>query len=319
MSKAYERVEWAYLRAILLKLGFHKKWVELLMSCVSTATFSVMVNGAPHGYIKPSRGLRQGDPLSPYLFLICVESLSVLIRKAESDVLICGVSICREGPRISHLFFANDSIIFCRATMSECAVLQQLLALYERASGQQINGAKTALFFSKNTVQDTREAIIAMFGTSQSTQFEKYLGLPLMLGRSKKRSFNDIKDHIWKRLQGWKEKLLSQAGCEVLIKAVIQAIPMYAISCFKHSAGLCAEICSMANRFGGANMEVRGVFTGLTKKSLVGIRWKVAWGSVTYSCSIKHLLHARVGDSFNTQTLWCFGYLKLSIFLTSLF
>jgi hypothetical protein len=212
MSKAYDRVEWPYLRAILLKLGFHRKWVELLMVCVSTATFFVMVNGAPHGYIKPSRGLRQSDPLSPYMFLICAEGLSALIRKAEGDALIRGVSICRGGPRISHLFFADDSIIFCRASRTKCSVIQHLLALYERASGQKINGVKTALFFSKNTSQETREAIAAIFGTSQSIQFEKYLGLPPMMGRSKKRAFNDIKDRIWKRLQGWKEKLLSQAG-----------------------------------------------------------------------------------------------------------
>ena len=85
MSKAYDRVEWNSLQAILLKLGFHRRWVELIMGCVNTTTYSVMVNREAQGYIKPSRGLRQGDPLSPYLFFICVEGLSSLIRKAERD------------------------------------------------------------------------------------------------------------------------------------------------------------------------------------------------------------------------------------------
>ena len=113
MSKAYDRVEWDYLRAIMLKLGFHVRWVDLVMVCVTTASYSVMVNGEAKGYIKPTRGLRQGDPLSPYLFLLCAEGLSALLRKAEQDRFIRGVAICRGGPRVSHLFFADNSIIFC--------------------------------------------------------------------------------------------------------------------------------------------------------------------------------------------------------------
>jgi hypothetical protein len=249
MSKAYDRVEWDYLHAILLKLGFHSRWVELIMACVNTTSYSVMVNGEAQGYIKPSRGLRQGDPLSPYLFLICAEGLSSLIRKAKRDHLFRGVAICHGGPRISHLFFADDSVIFCRASISDCVVIQNLLSLYEKASGQKVNGDKTAIFFSKNTSTAKKSDILSLFGTLPTTQFEKYLSLPPILGRSKRHAFNDIKERIWKRLQGWKEKLLSQAGRETLIKAVVQAIPTYAMSCFKFPAGLCAEICSMANRF----------------------------------------------------------------------
>uniref|UniRef100_A0A2N9FNB8 Reverse transcriptase domain-containing protein n=1 Tax=Fagus sylvatica TaxID=28930 RepID=A0A2N9FNB8_FAGSY len=249
MSKAYDRVEWDYLRAVMEKLGFHARWVDLIMVCVTSVSYSIMINGDPKGYIKPGQGIRQGDPLSPYLFLICAEGLSALMRKAERDRMIRGVSICRGGPRISHLFFADDSIIFCRAKLLECTALQEILTLYGRASGQLVNGDKTALFFSHNTPSSLRVDISGFFGTTLTTNFEKYLGLPPIIGRAKKRAFNEIKDRIWKRLQGWKEKLLSQAGREVLIKAVIQAIPTYAMSCFQFPAGLCQEISSMAYRF----------------------------------------------------------------------
>jgi hypothetical protein len=179
------------------------------MECVTSVTYSVMVNGEQRGFIKLERGFRQGDPLSPYLFLICAEGLSVLLRKAERDSLIRGVSICHGGPRVSHLFFVDDSIIFCRATISKCAILLKLLSTYENASGQQVNGGKTALFFNNNTLQDCRETILNLFGTTATTQFEKYLGLPLIIETAKKKDFNDIKDRVGRRLQGWKEKLLS--------------------------------------------------------------------------------------------------------------
>uniref|UniRef100_A0A2N9H9Z1 Reverse transcriptase domain-containing protein n=2 Tax=Fagus sylvatica TaxID=28930 RepID=A0A2N9H9Z1_FAGSY len=269
MSKAYDRVEWDFLKEIFLKLGFHVRWVHLVMECVTSVSYAVKVNGEPKGHIKPSRGLRQGDPLSPYLFLICAEGLSALLRKAERDNLIQGVAICRGSPRISHLFFADDSVIFCRATNADCVALHNALSLYERASGQKVNGNKTALFFSPNTPHDTRTSITTLFGTSPTTHFEKYLGLPPVMGRSKKRAFNEIKDRVWRRLQGWKEKLLSQAGREVLIKAVIQAIPTYAMSCFKFPAGLCSDICSMANRFWWGQRQGERKIHWLSKHKLI--------------------------------------------------
>ena len=134
MSKAYDKVEWDYLKAILLKLGFHARWVMLIMECVSSATYSVLVNGEPTGYIKPSRGLRQGDPLSPYLFLICAEGLSALIRKAKHDRLIHGVAISRGGPRISHflllmiaLFSVELQILVVRLCIIYCYYMRRRL------------------------------------------------------------------------------------------------------------------------------------------------------------------------------------------------
>ena len=190
------------------------------MRCISTVTYSIRINGQTWGRIVPSRGLRQEDPLSPYLFLFCAEGLSALLHRAVERQAIHGIAMCRRAPRISHLFFANDSLVFCRATLEECNELQRIFTLYEAASGQQLNKAKTALFFSKNTPRALQEEIKNRFGAQVIRQHEKYLGLPSLVGRSKKNTFNDLKDKLGKKLSGWKKKLLSNAGKEILIKSI---------------------------------------------------------------------------------------------------
>ena len=117
------------------KMGFSHRWIQLTSMCVRSVTYSIMLNGQPHGLISPSRGLRQGDPLSPYLFLLATEGLNALFNQAELDGDIRGVSLCPAGPRISHLLFADDSVVFCRATVSECVKIQSILYRYELASG----------------------------------------------------------------------------------------------------------------------------------------------------------------------------------------
>ena len=149
-------------------MGFHAKWVQLIMACITTAPFSVLVNGNPIGYILPSRGLRQGDPLSPYLFLFCAKRLTTLLRKAETDGIIRGAATSRGGPCISHLLFTDDSLLFCRASVEECQQVNSLLNLYEAALGQRINTDKTSLFFSSNIGLETQESIKQALGAGQS-------------------------------------------------------------------------------------------------------------------------------------------------------
>ena len=148
MSKAYDWVEWGGLEQIMLRMGFHSKWVNTIMHCLTSITYSIRINGVPHGHITPTRGLRQGDSLSPYLFLLCAEGLSSLIQKAALEEKITGISICRRGPQLSHLFFADDSLMFCQATSDDCVELMRLIQVYESSTGQQLNKEKTSLFFS---------------------------------------------------------------------------------------------------------------------------------------------------------------------------
>ena len=119
ISKAYDKVEWNFLEKIMLSLGFPMQWVDLAMSTVRSASYSVIFNSEPCGYITSSRGIKQGDPLSPYLFLFCVEGLSSLLRQATLNNHTKGLLSCHGGVRISHLLFTDDSLLFYEAKLEE--------------------------------------------------------------------------------------------------------------------------------------------------------------------------------------------------------
>lgn len=119
MSKAYNRVEGDYLEAMMRQLGFADQWIRLVMICVRSVSFQVLLNGVPQGLISPTRGIRQGDPLSPYLFLLCTEGLSSLLLKHRLNGSLTGVPISHKGYQLSHLFFADNSLLFCGATAGE--------------------------------------------------------------------------------------------------------------------------------------------------------------------------------------------------------
>ena len=110
MSKAYDRVEWGFIEAMLIKLGFAQNWVSRIMACISSVQYKILINGQPNGHIIPN------DPLSPYLFILCTEALIANIRKKEDEKLLPGLKIAQCSPAISHLLFADDSLFFVRLT-----------------------------------------------------------------------------------------------------------------------------------------------------------------------------------------------------------
>jgi hypothetical protein len=113
------------------KLGFDEKWVKLIMQCITIVHYSVVVNGVPMGDLRPSREIRQGDPLSPYLFLLCVEVLSAQLQYADKMGMLSGVPTSSVGPRLNHLFFADDNLIFCKSQEGDWNRLTAILNGYE--------------------------------------------------------------------------------------------------------------------------------------------------------------------------------------------
>lgn len=127
MSKAYDRIEWGFLQEVLSKFGLHEKWISWVMACVTSVSYKFLINGSPKGHVLPSRGLRQGDPLSPYLFILCTEVLSGLCLKAQAKGTLPGIKVARASPPINHLLFADDTMFFCKSSPTCCAALSRIL------------------------------------------------------------------------------------------------------------------------------------------------------------------------------------------------
>lgn len=230
-------------------MGFDVGRVDRVIECIISISFSVLVNGVPSQSFSPSRGIRQGDPLSPYLFILCAEALSGLLRREVVRGTIHGLRIANQAPIVSHLFFPDYSVIFVRANVEEAGRVKDVLGVYERASGQMVSFEKTKVSFSKGVGVARRAHIAVVLGVQIMDIHDRYIGLPTVVGRSKKVITKGVREMLWRKLHGWKGMILSKTGREVLIKAVSQSIPTYGMSVFKFPNAFCDEIRSLVSQF----------------------------------------------------------------------
>ncbi|CAL1412670.1 unnamed protein product [Linum trigynum] len=249
MAKTYDRVECKFLEGVMQRMGFVEGWIKLIMMGVTAVSYSVLVNGYASQIFVPSRGIWQGDPLSPYLFLLCAEGLSAYVTKAMTEGRLHGLQVTRGAPVITHLFFADDSILFARATQQESLELKRILQAYERESGQQVNYQKSEVSFATNVNPHNKLIVGGTLGMPIVEKQDKYLGLATEVGRSKKELFAGLKERVRKKLKGWKERTMSVAARETLIKSVAQAQLSYAMSVFKIPDGILDEIQSLIINF----------------------------------------------------------------------
>ncbi|WZY88832.1 hypothetical protein YC2023_045567 [Brassica napus] len=233
MSKAYDRIEWEFIKALLQKMGFHQHWIKLMMECISSVQYRILLNGDPRGLIVPQRGLRQGDPLSPYLFILCTEALIANIKKAEREKQLTGIKVARACPSISHLLFADDSLFFCKAQREECHTILRILKEYEVVSGQLINFEKSSIQFGHKIGDSLKQELRDILGIQNLGGMGSYLGLPENLGGSKIQVFSFVQDRLNNRVNGWTFKFFTKGGKEVIIKSVITALPNHTMSCYR--------------------------------------------------------------------------------------
>jgi len=159
------------------------------------------------------------------------------------------------GPRLSHLFFADDSIIFCKANSVEWRRIMRILRIYEKGSGQKLNLQKTSLFFSRNTSLERKQEILRQSRLSESHRIDTYLGLPSFVGQSKEHAFSYVKDRVWKKISNWKPQFLSQAGKEVLLKSMVQALPTHCMGVFQLPISLCKDINNLMQKIWWQHMN----------------------------------------------------------------
>ncbi|XP_074288211.1 uncharacterized protein LOC141613378 [Silene latifolia] len=223
MNKAFDRVSWPFLFHVLKLYDFPKSFRRLLKSCVRTTTLQVLINGTPSARIFPQCGLRQGDPISPYLFIICMEILSLMVIKAESQRSIEGIKLSRNSPAISHLLYADDALLCFRLSSSSCESLRDILISFGNLSGQMINHQKSYIKFSPNTPDDFKEHVTNILKVPSKHNFGLYLGAPIDLGRKKTSAFQFLLDKISSKIISWGAASFSQASKLLLINSILMA------------------------------------------------------------------------------------------------
>lgn len=219
------------------------------MCCVRSVSYSVLINGSSYGFIKPERGIRQGDPLSPFLFILCAEALVHIMNRAEEEGRLTGLRPTPQCPSIQHLLFADDSLFLCQASLREASEILSCLQLYGNASGQEINFQKSSITFGRKMDPYMKRLLSLFTGIEQEGGAGKYLGLPECFSGSKRELMGFISDRLKARFSGWYEKTLSLGGKEVLLKSVAMALPVYAMSCFRLTKYQCQQITSAMAQF----------------------------------------------------------------------
>lgn len=230
MTKAFDRMEWD---PIMLHLGFSDKWCKLIHFCISTARISILFNGTPTDYFSSSRGLRQRDSISPYLFILCMEGFSTMISNAVNNKMIDAVIPARGGPAISHLLFADDCMLFTKSSGRSIENLLEIISKFTSSSGQLVKLEKSSVIFSHNLSVATREDISQMLKMKPMSNEEKYLGTQLKIPRSKDKFFDDTVDRMHHKLQAWQGKILSLAAHATQIQASLSTIANYQMGMYE--------------------------------------------------------------------------------------
>ena len=224
-------MDWSFLLTVMQKMGFGEKWIGWIKWCISTASFSVLVNGTSKGFFQSSRGLRQGDPLSLYLFVIAMEVFSYFLKRVVDGGFMSGCKVKGrndKGVQISHLLFADDTLVFCQASQDQLTYLSWLFMWFEAVSRLRINLEKSELI-PIGRVENIDDLALD-FGCRVGSLPSTYLGLPLGAPFKSVSVWDGVEERFRKRLAMWKRQYLSKRGRAALIRSTLLNLPIYFMS-----------------------------------------------------------------------------------------
>ncbi|KAL5563568.1 hypothetical protein UlMin_033315 [Ulmus minor] len=248
LQKAYDRLSWKFLRNVLTAFGFHQQWIQWVMSCVTSVSMTLMLNGAPFRSFHPKQGIRQGDPISTYLFILWMETLSRLLNEKVSNGQICGFKLDRHTPALNHLFFADDVFLIGKCSINEAYFFKECLDTFCSWSGQAFNPRKSNIFFNVKVNRQTAGLLTAMMGFEQISPNSTYLGLPLFRNGTSK-DYKFLIEQLENNLAGWKSRVLSKAKMNILIKSVVSSLPVCAMHLMKIPLTVCSKLDAIIRKF----------------------------------------------------------------------
>lgn len=210
LQKAYDSVEWPFMKYLMLELGFPSQFVEWVMSCLSTVSYTFNVNGDLTHPIEAKKGLRQGDPMSPYLFVIYMEYLNRCMLGLQFNKNFHFHPRCKKL-NLTHVCFVDDLLLFARGDLTSIQQLHSTFLEFSSASGLMANAAKSSIYFG-GVRPDIQEQILNTFGWSKGELPFKYLGVPLSSRKLTVIQCQPLIKKILNRIDCWASKLLSYAG-----------------------------------------------------------------------------------------------------------
>ncbi|GKU90755.1 hypothetical protein SLEP1_g4707 [Rubroshorea leprosula] len=255
-EKAYDCVDWAFLDWMMESFGFGTKWRGWIKECLSTARISVLVNGSPTKEFEVGKGLRQGDPLSPFLFLMVAEGLQGLVQRAVKEGMLHGIEIGKKGLSVSMLQFADDTVIMGRADAENIRTVKDILKWFELMSGLRINFSKSSIFcynVSEKWLKGSAGMIHCRVGRAPFL----YLGMPVDGKSGNKKYWELVVNKFRTKLAVWKATTLSFGGRLVLLNSVLSALPIFYMSLYLFPNAVIEELIRIQRRFlwGGADLN----------------------------------------------------------------
>jgi hypothetical protein len=248
LSKSFDKISWEYMHAMLLAFGFNQNWVTWIVNLTSLAFFSILINGVPSKPFSPSRGIRQGDPLSPFLFIILAEGLSRSIHAAIDSKLLTGLSLHGISPPISHSQFVDDPLLMGSPTVREASSLLDIMQTFVDASGLECNKEKSQIFFF-NTPPPVQCHISGLLGFNRSSLPPKYLGIPLINNAHQNSSWKHLLSSFSKKISSWTYRALNLPNHLILLQAVLQALLIYVFFALAASRVILTTIKSIQRNF----------------------------------------------------------------------